>query len=157
MIFISHRGNLTGPQPERENSLSFIDEAIERGYDVEIDLRMENGQLYLGHDHPEYFVDYEWLLKRSDNLWIHIKDYESLIWISSHHSEFRYFCHESDRYTLTSNGYIWSHDLQNKMTDKCIVPLINRKQVFEYDQWDYYAVCTDFVIECEERWKKRLQ
>ena len=149
MIYISHRGNLDGPNIDRENSLSYIDEAIERGYDVEIDLRMKGGCLYLGHDEPQYPVDYEWLFQRREKLWIHIKDYDSLIWISKRHEQFKYFCHESDRYTLTSNGYIWSHDLQNKMTNKCIVPLLDREQVLNYEQRDYYAVCSDFIFYCE--------
>ena len=34
MIFISHRGNLNGPEPLRENCPSYIDEALRAGYDV---------------------------------------------------------------------------------------------------------------------------
>ena len=149
MIFISHRGNLDGLNYKRENSLSYIDEAIEKSYDVEVDLRMKSGRLFLGHDEAQYEVDKVWLAKRNKNLWIHVKDFDSLVWISKNEHDLRYFCHESDRYTLTSNGYIWSHDLQNKMTDKCIVPLLSKEQVGSYDQRDFYAVCSDFIYECE--------
>jgi hypothetical protein len=38
MIYISHRGNIDGKKPHLENSPSYIDEAIELGYDVEVDL-----------------------------------------------------------------------------------------------------------------------
>ena len=37
MKLISHRGNIDGPQPDRENSPNYINEAIEAGYNVEID------------------------------------------------------------------------------------------------------------------------
>lgn len=149
MIFISHRGNLNGPNEERENSLAYIDEAINKGYDVEVDLRSKNGFLYFGHDTPDHEVNPMWIEKRKDNLWLHIKDYDSLVWVSENTTALKYFCHESDRYTLTSNGYIWSHDLQNRMTKKCIVPLLNKNQVESYKQIEFYAVCSDYIYDCE--------
>ena len=39
MKLISHRGNLTEINPERENTEPYIDEAISKGYDVEVDVR----------------------------------------------------------------------------------------------------------------------
>lgn len=47
-IFIAHRGNTTGPDPKRENSPDYILEALGEGYDVEIDLRVYNGECWLG-------------------------------------------------------------------------------------------------------------
>ena len=41
MIFISHRGNLEGPNPERENNPDYISEALERVYSVEVDVWYE--------------------------------------------------------------------------------------------------------------------
>ena len=38
MIYISHRGNTNGKNPARENTKSYIDEAIAKGFDVEIDI-----------------------------------------------------------------------------------------------------------------------
>ena len=40
MKIISHRGNIRGAIPDKENRPSYIDCAIGSGYDVEIDLRM---------------------------------------------------------------------------------------------------------------------
>ena len=45
MILISHRGNIDGPNEVRENSPYYIMEALEAGYDVEIDLWSRNGIL----------------------------------------------------------------------------------------------------------------
>ena len=46
MKIISHRGNIRGPVPGRENAPSYIDCAIGNGYDVEIDVRSVNGELW---------------------------------------------------------------------------------------------------------------
>ena len=151
MIIISHRGNLDGPDKERENNPYFIDDCITKGFDVEIDLRTLNGELFLGHDVPEYKTNIEWLLERKKNLWIHTKDYESLKTIIKYKENLKFFCHEGDRFTLTSNGYIWSHDLKNQMTNECIIPLIDLEQVNLYQQKGFYAVCTDYVFECQKK------
>lgn len=107
MKIIAHRGNLNGPNPLRENSPDYIEEAIYEGFDVEIDLWVENDRCYLGHDDPQYFVTMEWLEKYKNIFWIHCKDREALEKISSSSIEFNYFYHEHDRYTLTSKGIGW--------------------------------------------------
>jgi len=104
---ISHRGNLNGPNPSRENSPEYIDEAIAAGFDVEIDLRWKDHYFYLGHDEPQYQVSMLWLWQRKDKLWIHCKDLESLDILSSSPVDFHYFWHDIDRYTLTSKGIGW--------------------------------------------------
>ena len=38
MKLIAHRGNIDGPNPERENSPEYIEEALKAGYDVEVDV-----------------------------------------------------------------------------------------------------------------------
>lgn len=149
MLYISHRGNLEGLNPEKENNPEYIDEAIFKGYDVEIDLRVQDGNLFLGHDEPQYLITSSWLTERRNNLWIHVKDYGALVRIVR--TELKFFCHEQDKYTLTSNGYIWSHDLTNKMTDKCIVPLLSSESVEGYNQNGFYAVCSDYIYQCEEK------
>ena len=151
-IFISHRGNLEGEWAERENSPDYIDRAIKLGYDVEVDLRSKDGELWLGHDKPQYKVCISWLLGRRKNLWVHVKEYGALVGIMR--TQLRFFCHERDKYTLTSNGYIWSHDLTNKTNDKCIIPLLSSKSVSSYNQEDFYAVCSDYIYECEKKFNK---
>ena len=34
MHLIAHRGNISGPNPKRENTPEYIEEAIEKGFDV---------------------------------------------------------------------------------------------------------------------------
>jgi len=105
MYIIAHRGNVDGPNPERENSPDYIDEALKLGYDVEVDLRSKNGELYLGHDNPQYPVNLEWLQRNQEKLWIHCKDRESLEYCSSVDFNLHYFYHDTDAYVLTSKGY----------------------------------------------------
>ena len=44
MKLISHRGNLEGPNPERENHPDYIYGALQAGYDVEIDVWWVEGK-----------------------------------------------------------------------------------------------------------------
>ena len=44
MILISHRGNIDGRIPEKENHPNYIDAAIKAGYDVEVDLWEIDGE-----------------------------------------------------------------------------------------------------------------
>lgn len=106
MIIVAHRGNLDGPNPEKENSPKYIDVAIDAGFDVEVDLRYINGRLYLGHDKdgPKYEVTMGWLYQRKDKLWIHCKNREAIDLLSSSVVNFHYFWHERDEYTMTSKG-----------------------------------------------------
>lgn len=146
MRYIAHRGNVDGINESLENTKDYIDRAISLGYDVEIDLRVKEGKLFLGHDEPQYPVTIDWLIDRRNSLWIHAKDYESLSILSK--TNLQYFYHSSEPYTITSNGYIWSHDFKNKMTNMCIVPLLSKEEVLKYEQTDFFAVCSDFILDC---------
>ena len=152
MIYISHRGNLNGIIHERENSLDYIQECLDAGYECEIDLRMKDGVPHLGHDTPDHPVSAEWLLHRATKLWIHVKEYEALVWLMQHLPNSKFFCHEGDRYTLTSNGWIWSHDMDNKMTEQCIIPLLSKDSVQSYSRSGFGAVCSDYIVDCVEKW-----
>ena len=57
MINISHRGNLSGPDPETENSPKQIYKVLNLGYHCEIDLWKINDKFWLGHDEPVYLID----------------------------------------------------------------------------------------------------
>jgi len=118
MILISHRGNLEGKNTEIENHPDYIDEAISKGYDVEIDVWYDGGKLLLGHDEPQYKVSLEWLENRSPSLWIHCKNMDALSYFNEYgdtkSSQFNYFSHDVDMGVLTSHNYIWSTNLYNR-------------------------------------------
>jgi hypothetical protein len=108
MILIAHRGNINGSKPELENSPKYIDEAIEKEFDVEIDVNFDKGALLLGHDEPTYKVTLDWLLDRQKHLWCHAKDLEALTNLLNCPS-INCFWHQEDKYTLTSRGHIWAY------------------------------------------------
>lgn len=147
-VFISHRGNIDGVNPDRENSPDYIDEALKVGFDCEIDLRMKGGDPHLGHDTPDYPITAAWIRERIDALWIHVKEYEALVWLMDNCPEATFFCHEADRFTLLSNGWVWSHDLSNRMTDRCVIPLLSKESVADYGQVGFGAVCSDHIYDC---------
>lgn len=141
MIIISHRGNIRGPVPDKENRPSYIDCAIGNGYHVEIDIRSINGELWLGHDEPQYRIDHNWLDKRRNYLWLHCKNIEAAVECWAYHS----FCHTGDPFTYTTTGKIWLHDLSMKIDDNVIIPLIDIESINNYNGDKPYAVCTDYL------------
>ena len=67
MFYISHRGNLNGPDTRYENSIEYINHALERGFDVEVDVWFIDDNFYLGHDSPDYPIDHNFL--KNKKLW----------------------------------------------------------------------------------------
>jgi glycerophosphoryl diester phosphodiesterase len=145
MKIIAHRGNLDGPNPLRENSLDYIDEAIKCGFDVEIDIREDNG-LFLGHDNPQYHVTFDWLIRRKKYLWIHCKNVQALDFFSE--TSFNYFWHENDQYTITSHGIGWVYP-GKKPYHKSIIVLPEITDFYHSEESNGYltnskGICTDF-------------
>ena len=150
MRLISHRGNLSGPNPENENTLLHIQRAIDRGYDVEIDVRLLDGQLYLGHDSPDYPVELSWLLERKDHLWIHAKNFKAMDFLLPH--DFRVFYHSVEKHVVIGNTKTaWSCDLM-EATEKSVVPMIGLDDVEKYKGLaaGFYGVCSDYIGEFNE-------
>jgi hypothetical protein len=112
MILISHRGNINGKLPEKENHPDYILTAIQAGYEVEIDVWFENGKFMLGHDKPQYDFPFELMQNYYSKLWLHCKNLEALeifLKLDATGSKLNYFWHESDRVALTSKNIMWAH------------------------------------------------
>lgn len=145
MLLISHRGNINSVQPAFENSPHYIDNAILSGYDVEMDVRLINNEIYLGHDEPDYKISLEWLLERKKHLFIHTKNFGVLSYLID--KDLRTFYHQKENHTIINNcNLIWSHEL-SEANEKSIIPLISKedieKQVKIPD--NVYGICSDFV------------
>ena len=139
MIIVSHRGNIDGPDRDKENRQESIDQAISLGYDVEIDVRLIDGNFFLGHDGPDRRVDIAWLRARKKNLWIHCKNLDAVVWFKEH-DDFRYFWHQEDHVTLTSKGDIWAYPgFQPIRGSIAVMPEL------KHDRTDECAgICTDY-------------
>jgi hypothetical protein len=79
MTIISHRGNLNGPDLEKENTPEHIIAAINSGYvdGVEIDIWFFDGRFYLGHDKPMIEIDESFIVENFGRLWLHSKTVET--------------------------------------------------------------------------------
>jgi len=137
MIYISHRGNLNGPDPSMENNPEQIIKCIKEGFDVEIDVWFLEGW-YLGHDEPQYKVDMEFL--NTKGLWCHAKNIEALLQLRNYN--INCFWHQEDDVTLTSSGFLWTFP-GKKLTEMsiCVMPEIHRP-----DLSSCAGICTDYPI-----------
>ena len=77
MYLISHRGNLNGIQKDMENEPEYISNAINKGFDVEVDVRFEKNKFFLGHDFSQFEINKEFLLNKK--IWCHAKTSEALL------------------------------------------------------------------------------
>ena len=144
MLLISHRGNLNGSNPKLENSEAYILAALKKGFDVEVDFWKEkDGDIYLGHDAPTYKVNMIFLTDYKDKFWIHCKNLAAL-----HHMKnlegFNYFWHQTDDYTLTSKGYIWTYP-DKPVTEKNIIVIFGK--MAKENLPNCFGVCSDYVEE----------
>ena len=143
MLLISHRGNINGICAETENHPDYIQKALDAGYDCEIDVWKNSYGYWLGHDSPTFKIDVGWLLKRKWNLWVHCKNVNALEDMSRHY--LNYFWHESDKYTMTSKGWVWAYpnELTSTKYNKTIAVL---PEWNDTDVSEFAGVCSDYIV-----------
>jgi hypothetical protein len=150
MILISHRGNIYGKNIDEENKPSYIDYAIRKGFDVEVDVWVdENDDIFLGHDNPQYKVDIFWFGFRKNNLWIHCKNIQS-IELFSNQVGFNYFWHDTDTMTLTSKGFIWAYPGKQPIRESISV----LPELYNDDVSFGIGICSDFIQNYKERFSE---
>jgi hypothetical protein len=143
MKIIAHRGNING-KSDFENNPDMILYAIDRGFDVEIDLRVWNNKLFLGHDEPQYEINYEFLNKNKNFLWIHCKNFDAIEFVND--TNLNYFWHQKDNYTITSKGYVWVYPkIKLPNNSICVMPELGYSGTIN----NCVGVCTDYP----ENWK----
>lgn len=139
MILISHRGNIDG-KTEKENEPNYILQAIELGYDVEVDVWLKEDKLYLGHDEPQYITDESFL--KNPRLWCHAKDIDTLYHLLS--LKTTCFFHHLDQATLTSNNYIWTYPgYKLTVNSICVLP----ESIDEGNRTEFkcFGICSDII------------
>ena len=148
MFFISHRGNLNGPNKKKENKIDYINKALKKKFDVEIDLWFVNDNFFLGHDKPLYKIDKKFL--QNKKLWIHAKNLECFYKLSK--LNLNYFWHEKDKIIFTSKGYFWNYPGTKLNKTKSIYVLPENFRKFD-KSLNYKGICSDYI----SKYKKKIQ
>lgn len=142
---IAHRGNLMGAQPEKENTLAYIQDALLAGFDVEVDVRLVDGQLYLGHDEPQEKVELYYL--ENSRIWVHAKTAETYLYLREIGSSAHYFLHDEDDFAITSLGFLWTHPKCSNLTSKSVLVKFEYDQEFIPQLLQIHGICSDYVAE----------
>ena len=121
-----------------ENHPDYINQAIKKGFDVEVDVWYENKQWVLGHDAPQYEINLNFLYNKS--LWCHAKNIQALEKMSM--DNIHCFWHQSDDVTLTSLQYLWTFP-GRKLTTRsiCVMP----ENVSETNFEKCAGICSDYI------------
>lgn len=142
---ISHRGNIDGKYPQYENLPEYVDKALNLGYDVEVDLWIDNDGFYLGHDEPTYPIDLKWLTDRYLSLWIHCKNLRTVEGLrdlqNNMLTDLNYFFHQNDDCTITSRGHIWVYPGKQPVTNSIAV----LPEWHDDDISKAYGICSDYI------------
>lgn len=148
-FLISHRGNITGPNPNTENTKKSIKLAIDTGYDCEIDVWKKDDIFYLGHDFPKEKVNIKFFLDFCNKLWVHCKNIEALYTLNTY--DLNCFFHDKDDCTLTSKGYMWTYP--GKLLTKKSICVLPEWGMDNCDISIACGVCSDYV----ERYANELR
>lgn len=147
MKLIAHRGLYEGPDKSLENRPEQILDALDLGFDAEIDLWKIDNKFYLGHDIPQFPITEHFL--ELPELWIHAKNLEALHWLSK--TDLKYFWHQNDERVITSNGFIWTYP-EKELTDRSIrlMPEWADPELKTIKNFSCYAICSDYVLKIKE-------
>ena len=141
MILIAHRGNINGRFESYENEPNYIDMAIKKGYDVEIDVWFKDNILWLGHDKPDYGVNFSFIKDKISKLWVHCKNVEAVVFFKECNYPINYFWHEEDTLTLTSHNYIWAYPSKQPIINSiAVMPELNNDDISQC-----LGICSDYI------------
>jgi len=144
MKLIAHRGNTCGINLNRENTISYIKEALDKNFDCEIDIWLCNNSLYFGHDKPRNLITSEDLIfiyENANKFWVHCKTPETLNYFLSKSFNLNIFFHNNDDCVLTSQRYIWTYP--NKILTENSIMVKFDKVVKEDLMKNIYGICSD--------------
>lgn len=162
-FLISHRGNLSGPNPTAENSPEYLREALEAGFQVEVDVWLHRDKFYLGHDEPKYQVTPKFLLfdftnpystglYRTSPFWCHAKNLEAVHELSIYGQSVHWFWHQTDDVALTSKNVLWTYP-GKRILRKMHLPTIAVMPELapEWDISEADGICSDYIVNYDRR------
>lgn len=143
MLLISHRGNITGKNKNLENTTDYILNAINLGYNVEIDVWNIKGKWYLGHDNPDNKIDISFL--RNNLLWCHAKNLDALAHMVSDRN-IHCFWHEDDKATLTTENFLWTFPGETLYNNSIsVLPEICGQTKEALYEKQISGICSDYI------------
>jgi hypothetical protein len=145
MILIAHRGNINGPNPKEENKVEYIELALSRGFQAEIDVWLIKNNIFLGHDKPQYKIKDDWLMKNKGSLWAHAKNLSAMQFLML--NKFNCFMHDTDPAVLTSQLFVWTYPGKIQIANSILVSL--GKETYDLSN-GVVGVCSDYI----ETWGK---
>ena len=143
-MYIAHRGNLEGRLSEHENDPNYIDNAINQGYMVEVDLWCFDGNLKLGHDEKFHHVPSEWLFYRNTSILNHCKNPAAFDYCLK--NNLHAFWHTEEDYVQTTLGYTVGYPGKEPVGNKFILGVPER--VYALDDIKHritFGVMSDYV------------
>ena len=150
MKLIAHRGNTDGKNEDKENHPDYILEAINKGYDVEVDVWSVDGNIVLGHDEPQYDLGpplsemwFNFLVPQSNKLWLHCKNLEALGELFKYR-DLNVFWHDTDAVVLTSENFIWTFPNRLLLPNSvCVLPELGVNGNLD----KCYGLCSDSPLQ----------
>lgn len=140
MKFIAHRGNISGININKENTIDYIISALNQDFEVEIDLWYENGIYYLGHDEPKNKISLSFIGLTAEYLWCHAKTVDTLNELLKY-PNINCFFHQTDDVTLTSHKYMWTFPEK---------PLSERSILLKFVKDEKYIIPINIVGICSD-------
>ena len=137
MIIISHRGNTEGESNSTANSPEAVSSLLDKGIHCEVDVWKVFDKYFLGHDEPKYKVNKKFL--KNNKLWCHAKNLAALEGML--YNNIHCFWHETDKFTVTSKGYIWTFP-GKEVSDRSVI--VHKEKDWK-NKYDCFAVCTDYI------------
>ena len=148
MRLISHRGNIEGKNVDLENKPEYINEAINNGFEVEIDVWFKDKKWFLGHDNPEYGIDLDWL-QNTKKFWIHCKNIDAFsemyFLFSQDIVDLNFFWQDKDLFSLTSHGYLWGNVGTNLLHNTCKSITVLPEIANDINITKFAGICSDFI------------
>lgn len=170
--FVAHRGLYNMDYPE--NSPDAILNTLNRGYDVEVDIRYHEKRFYMGHDTPDYLLPLDVLLASQQNkttVYFHAKDaltyfkFERIL--ATELNNFNYldlFYHTTEDFVMTAKHKAWIHpsfsglDFSATSNLKTIKVITNKDGLEkEFRNYTTCVLCVDDVanaVEAKIAWWK---
>jgi hypothetical protein len=140
MIKIAHRGNIDGPNPDKENHPDYLQAALDLGYDVEVDVWLIDGKYILGHDGPQYEVPVSFIYNKY--FWLHAKNIPAISSLNLNGNYINCFFHDVDDCVLTSGGWIWTYPGKTIIGPRAIAVMPER--VPDWDISKACGICSDY-------------